>query len=193
MYAVHYLSQHSIAPGELHLNAMKRIYSYLIGTQDLRLVFHGDQLNCNLVGFSDSDWASDLNSRRLVSGYAFILCGAMIAWSAKKQQTIALSSTKAEYMAMTHSGNEVVFLNHLFGDLAIPISNLIPLLVDNQSVITLMENPIFHMHSKHIEVHHHWMCEKVGDGTIQLEYIPTTDQVADIFTKPLNVEKFQKF
>src|SRR5258708_17675395 len=71
-------------------------------------------------------------------------------------------------MVMTHSVKEVVFLNHLFGDLAIPISNLIPLLVDNQSVITLMENPIFHMHSKHIEVHHHWMCEKVGDGTIQI-------------------------
>ena len=117
----------------------------------------------------------------------------MIAWSAKKQQTIALSSTEAEYMAMTHSRKEAVFLNHLFGDLAIPISNPIPLLVNNQSAIALAENPIFHMHSKHIEVCHHWMHEKVRDGTIQLEYVPTTDQVVDIFTKPLNAEKFQKF
>ncbi len=117
----------------------------------------------------------------------------MIAWSAKKQQTISLSSTKAEYMVMTHSRKEAVFLNHLFSDLAIPVSNPIPLLVNNQSMIALMENPIFHAHSKHIEVCHHWMCEKVRDSTIQLEYIPTTDQVADIFTKPLNVENFQKF
>ena len=117
----------------------------------------------------------------------------MIAWSVKKQQTIALSSTKAEYMAMTHSRKEAVFLNHLFSDLAIPVSNPIPLLVDNQSAIALAENPIFHACSKHIEVRHHWMCEKVGDGTIQLEYVPTTDQVMDIFTKPLNVEKFRKF
>ncbi len=117
----------------------------------------------------------------------------MITWSAKKQQTIALSSTKAEYMTMTHSGKEVVFLNHLFGNLAIPVSNPIPLLVNNQSMIALAENPIFHAHSKHIEVCHHWMCEKVGDSTIQLEYIPTTttDQVADIFTKPLNFRNFE--
>src|SRR5260221_5882620 len=67
------------------------------------MVLHGDRLNCNLVGFSDSDWAGDLNSRRSVLGYAFILCGAVITWSAKKQQTIALSSTEAEYMVMTHS------------------------------------------------------------------------------------------
>ncbi len=140
MYAVHYLSQHSIAPGEMHLNAMKCVYCYLIGTQDLGLVFHSDWLNCNLVGFSNSDWASDLNSWRLVLGYTFILCGAMIAWSVKKQQTIALSSTKAEYMVMTHSGKEGVFLNHLFSDLAIPISNPIPLLVNNQSAIALAEN-----------------------------------------------------
>ena len=117
----------------------------------------------------------------------------MVTWSAKKQQTIALSSTKAEYMVITHSGKEAVFLNHLFGDLAIPVSNLIPLLVDNQLAIALVENPIFHVHSKHIKVCHHWMCEKVGDGTIQLEYVPMTDQVVDIFTKPLNAEKFRKF
>ena len=75
----------------------------------------------------------------------------------------------------------------------IPIQLPISLLVDNQSVIALVENPIFHAHSKHIEVHHHWMCEKTGDGTIQLEYVPMADQVMDIFTKPLNSEKFQKF
>ena len=111
----------------------------------------------------------------------------MIAWSAKKQPTLALSSTEAEYMAMTHSGKELVFLTHLFHDLEIPIPMPTPLLVDNQSAITLMENPIFHAHSKHIEVHHHWMHEKIRDGTVQLEYVPTVDQVADIFTKPLTV------
>ena len=94
---------------------------------------------------------------------------------------------------MTHSRKEVVFLNHLFDDLEIPIQFLIPLLVDNQSAIALVENPIFHTHSKHIKVHHHWMHEKTGDGTIQLEYVPTADQVMDIFTKPLNLEKFWKF
>src|SRR5260221_10027396 len=141
MFTVHYLSQHLIALGEKHLNAMKCIYHYLNGTLDLRLLFYGNQFNCNLVSFSNSDWAGDPNTQRLVSGYAFLFCRAVITWSAKKQLTIALSSTEAEYMAMTHSGKEAVFLNHLFDDLEIPI---------------------FHAHSKHIEVRHHWMCEKTG-------------------------------
>ncbi len=193
MFAIHYLSQHSIALGEQHLNMMKRVYCYLNGTPDLGLLFYGNQLNCDLVGFSDSDWAGDPNTRRSVSGYAFLFCGAVITWSAKKQPTITLSSTEAEYMAMTHSGKEAVFLNHLFSDLEIPFKFPISLLVDNQSTIALMENPIFHAHSKHIEVRHHWMREKTGDGTIQLEYVPMADQVADIFTKLLNSEKFRKF
>ena len=67
------------------------------------------------------------------------------------------------------------------------------LLIDNQSAIALAENPIFHARSKHIEVCHHWVCEKIEDGTIQLDYIPTADQITDIFTKPLNSEKFWKF
>src|SRR5260370_38059522 len=96
-------------------------------------------------------------------------------------------------MVMTHSRKELTFLTHLFCNMGIPIPKPIPLLIDNQSAIALVENPIFHMCSKHIEVHHHWMHEKVGDGTIGLEYVPTVDQVADIFTKLLNLEKFRKF
>src|SRR5258706_15978720 len=96
-------------------------------------------------------------------------------------------------MVMTHSIKEVLFLNHLLNDLEIPIQLPLSLLVDNHSVIALAENPIFHARSKHIEVRQHWMHEKTRDGTIQLEYVPTVDQVADIFTKLLNSEKFRKF
>ncbi len=96
-------------------------------------------------------------------------------------------------MVMTHSGKELGFLAHLFCDVGIPVLTPISLLVDNQSTITLVENPIFHMHSKHIEVHHHWLQEKVGEEMINLEYVLTTEQIADIFTKLLNLEKFWKF
>src|SRR5258705_12608694 len=159
MFTIHYLSQHSIALREKHFNVMKCIYHYLNGTSDLGLLFYRNQFNHDPVGFSDLDWAGDPNTWRLVSGYAFLFCGAIITWSVKKQPTIALSSTEVEYMAMTHSGKEAVFLNHLFDNLEIPVKFPIPLLVDNQSTITLAENPIFHTHSKHIEVCHHWMCE----------------------------------
>ena len=112
MYAIHSLSQFSIAPGPVHLMALKHVYHYLNGMQDLGITFNGNQLQDGLVTYSDSDWAGDLNSCRSISGYVFILCGAIVAWSTKKQMMLALSSTKAEYMAMTHTGKEVAFLKH---------------------------------------------------------------------------------
>src|SRR5258708_17946770 len=122
-----------------------------------------------------------------------MFCGAAVSWLAKKQPTIALSSTEAEYMAMTHARKEAIFLEHLYSDVGIPILVPIFLLIDNQSAIALVENPIFHAHSKHIKVRHHWVHEKIEDGMIKLYYIPMSDQVVDIFTKPLNSEKFRKF
>src|SRR5258708_16903605 len=153
MFSVHYLSQFSIAPGEEHLVAMKQVYQYLNGTPDLGLTYHGNQVNGDLIGFADSDWAGDPNSWRSVSGYAFMFCGAIISWLAKKQPTIALLSTKAEYMAMTHARKEEVFLEHLYGDVGIPISIPIFLWVDNQSVIALSDYFIFYILSIYIEVH----------------------------------------
>src|ERR1700677_4013623 len=120
MYAIHYLSQHSIAPGLEHLNAMKRVYCYLNGTSELGLWYHRKCLNQDLTGYSDSDWAGDPNSWRSISGYTFIFYGAAISWSAKKQPMIALSSTEAKYMAMTHARKEAMFLNHLYSDIGIP-------------------------------------------------------------------------
>jgi len=192
-FAVHFLAQHTLAPGKKHLEAIKRVFHYLKGTQNLGLIYDGKRVNEDLMGFTDSDWAGDPNSRRSVSGYCFIFCGAVVSWSSKKQPTIALSSTEAEYMALTHAGKEAVFLQNLYGDIGIQITAPLFLLVDNQSAIALAENPIFHARSKHIEVRQHWIREKIEDGRIRLEYTPTSDQVADIFTKPLNAEKFVKF
>src|SRR5260370_5795325 len=135
MFTVHYyhLSQFSIAPGMEHLMAMQCVYQYLNGMWSLRITYHGSQIDEKLVGFTDSDWAGDSNSQRSVSRYAFIFCRATISWSAKKQLMIALSSTKAEYMAMTHAGKEAIFLEHIFGDVGIPLSIPTTLLIDNKS------------------------------------------------------------
>ncbi len=152
MFTIHYLSQFSVAPGLEHITALKCIYWYLNGTWDLGMTFHGNRIRDDIIRFTDSDWAGNANSRRSVSGYTFIFCGAAVAWSAKKQLTIALSSTEAEYMALTHTSKESTFLEHLYKNVGIPISPPIFLLVDNQSAIALAENPIFHACSKHIEV-----------------------------------------
>jgi len=84
-------------------------------------------------------------------------------------------------------------LEHIFGDVGIPFSIPTTLLIDNQSAITLAENLIFHAWTKHIDVHHHWVCEKVKDSNVELKYIPMADQTTDIFTKPLDSIKFEKF
>src|SRR5258706_10415911 len=94
MYAIHCLSQFSITPGPAHLMALKHIYHYLNGTRGLRIIFNGNRLQDGLIAYSDSNWAGDLNSRKSVSGYTMIFCGAVIAWSAKKQSTLVLSSTE---------------------------------------------------------------------------------------------------
>ena len=83
-------------------------------------------------------------------------------------------------------------MSHIYGDVGISFSFPIPLFVDNQSRIALVENPIFHVRLKHIEVCHHWICEQIEDVTIKLDYIPMANQVADMFMKPLNTENFQK-
>src|SRR5258705_13219248 len=171
MFAVHYLSQFSVAPGSEHIMALKHVYWYLNGTWDLGITFHGNQIGDDIIGFMDSDWAGDVNSQRSVSRYVFIFCGTAVAWLAKKQPMIALSSMEAEYMALTHASKESTFLEHLYKNVSIPISLPIFLLVDNQSTIVLMENPIFHARSKHIEVRHHWVCEKIEGGLIELEYV----------------------
>ena len=94
---------------------------------------------------------------------------------------------------MTHAGKEAVFLEHIFGNVGILLSLPTTLLIDNQSAITLAENPIFHVQTKHIDVHHHWVHEKVEDRNVELKYIPMADQTVDIFMKPLDSVKFEKF
>src|SRR5258708_16304498 len=95
MFAIHYLSQFLVAPSSEHITALKHIYWYLNGTQDLGMTFHGNQIGNDIIGFMDLDWAGYINSQRLVSGYAFIFCGAAVAWSANKQPMIALLSMEA--------------------------------------------------------------------------------------------------
>jgi len=192
-FAVNTLAQHASAPGEPHLQALKRIFRYLAGTKDYHLIFNGRSEDHSLVGYVDADWAGDPNSRRSISGCVFFLNGCPISWAAKKQPSISLSSTESEYMASTLATREAVFLRQFLAELGFCPAGPIPIFVDNQSAIALARNPEFHARTKHIEVRHHYIREKLEDGVIDLKYIPTDDQVADIFTKPLPTVKHSKF
>ena len=146
-----------------------------------------------MVSYVDADWASDPNSRHSISGYVFLLSGCLISWAAKKQPSISLSSTESEYMAMTLATHKAVFLQQFLIELGFHPPGPIPILIDNQSAIALTRNLEFHAHTKHIEVCHHYICEKLKDKVIDLKYIPTDDQVVDISTKPLQTVKYSRF
>ena len=131
--------------------------------------------------------------RRSTSGFMFSLGSAAITWSSKKQPTIALSSTEAKYRGATVAACEVAWLCELLIDLCVDVTHKVVIYCDNLSSIQLARNPVFHARNKHIEVHYHFIQERVLAGDIDLVYIDADEQVADIFTKALGAKKLRKF
>ncbi|MCO5579998.1 hypothetical protein L7F22_033864 [Adiantum nelumboides] len=123
----------------------------------------------------------------------FSLGSAAITWSNKKQPTVALSSTQAEYRGDAVTTCEVAWLELLLGDLGIQVQRPVAIHCVNLSSIQLAQNPVFHAKTKHIEVHYHFIRERVLDGSIDLTFVRTDEQVANIFTKALGAEKLQQF
>jgi hypothetical protein len=117
-----------------------------------------------------------------------------VTWSSKKQSVVALSSTEAEYVAQTHAAKELLWLRTIFGELNSPFETLTTLHCDNQGAIALAKDNKFHARTKHIDIRYHFIREAVEDGSINMQYIPTNDNIAaDIFTKPLAKAKFERF
>lgn len=174
-------------PKKTHWQAGLRILRYLKATPD-RGIFYavgttGDE-DVTLGGWTDSDWAGDIDMRRPTTGYCFTLGSGAISWS-KKQPTVALSSTKAEYRAACSGTCEAVWLRRLLGELGFPQRKSSAILCDNQSCIAIARNPVFHAGTKYIEIQYHFVREKLLDGTITLEYCRTEVNLAHLFTKAL--------
>lgn len=182
-YAVSAVSRYNNNPGKAHWIAVKRILRYLKGTKDQKLTFSFKGKN-EIIGFCDADWANDEDERRSCTGYVFLKNGAAISWFSKRQPTIALSSTEAEYMALSSCAQELLWFRQLEKEIW---NNNIPTLVhcDNQSAIRLAVNDIYQPRTKHIDVRHHFVREMLEQNKLQIEHIPTAEMVADIMTKPL--------
>ncbi len=146
-----------------------------------------------LSGFTDYDLAGSIDDRKSTSGYVFSIRSTTITWTNKKQQAQALSSTEAEYRGAVKVACEAVWLRQMLADMHIPQVGPTSLFSNNQGVLKLAKNPVFHEQTKHIELHCHYIRQLVEDGSIQLPYVPTSEQLVDIFTKPLGTNKFVKF
>ena len=193
-FAVQKLAQFSHMPSNEHWKAVKRVLRYVKGTLDLGITYSGaEDAPITAKGYSDADWASDRIDRKSISGYVFILGGGAIAWSSKKQQTVALSSTEAEYMALTRASQHAVWLRKFFSAAGFPQNGPSQILLDNRSALDLAYNPEFHDRSKHIDMRHHWIRDILAADLVTLEWIPTSEMVADTLTKSLPRPLFQKF
>ena len=190
-YVVGVLSQFMQAPTNEHLNAAKRVLRYIKHTINHALFYKCDE-ELQVKGFSDADWAGSKDDRRSTSGYVFMIGSNPITWSSKKQPTVALSSMEAEYRGLTFATCEAMWLKKLLADLEVHVG-IIPIYGDNMASIYLASNPTFHARSKHIEVHYHYVREKVLSKDVEIKFIKTKDQVADMFTKFLDASKLKGF
>ena len=194
-YSVTKLSQHMANPTKAHLNMAKHVLRYIKGTLDYSVKFQKSDVPLKLSGFCDADWGAS-EDRRSITGYGFQLSesGPLISWKSKKQQSVALSTCEAEYMALAAAVQETKFLRQLLKDMiGCEEKESVVLYVDNQGAIALAKNPVQHQRSKHIDIKYHFVRLEVQKGVLQLEYVPSEDNVADVFTKPVTRVRLNKF
>jgi len=191
-YAVSVASRHLTNPGPQHVKLARRILRYLKGTKSLSLTYKG-QLQM-LRGFTDADWAGCRQTRRSTAGYLFNIGSGAISWQSKRQNIVALSTCEAEFMGQTQATKEAIWLRRLLHELNMGQGQRATIICgDNQGAIALAANPQYHSRTKHMEIQRKWQGEVQDAGTVELKYIPTSEQIADGFTKPLARDRFEWF
>lgn len=190
-FAINNVCRYNTCYTREHWTAVKRILRYLHGTANLKLTF-GKNANHNITGFTDADWGADVNDRKSVTGFVFTRSGGSISWCSKKQPTVALSTAEAEYMALSACTQEAMWLKQL-DDEIFGTNRPMNIFCDNQSAIQIAENNGYSSRSKHIDLRHHFVREKVIDKSCILHYVNTNDNLADALTKALFKQKFAAF
>lgn len=182
-FAVGVAGRHMQNPNHLDVRVVKRIMRYVKGTLDyaLRYKFKKEVV---LVGYCDADYAGDTETRRSTSGLLMLVAGGLVTWASRRQRVVAQSTTEAEYVASAEACKETVWqkrlIEELVGQIPMPM-----LLVDNQSALKLIENPVLHHGTKHIDIRYHYIRNEVANKTLCVGYVPTAQQLADVLTKGL--------
>ena len=189
-FAVSKLGQFACNPTSKHLKLAKKVLCYLKGTADKGIVYLKHKKNLVLDAYSDADWGGCKTTRRSTTGGLFRINGSLVSWSSKRQPTVALSSTEAEYMAATQATKEVVWLRRFLSEVNHEQPTPTIIYEDNNGAIELSKNPIDHVRTKHIDIQYHFVREKVDAKEVKLIHVPTKDQLADLMTKALVTTKF---
>ncbi|CAN6716764.1 unnamed protein product [Malus baccata var. baccata] len=181
-YAVNSVCQFITVPTDVHLISVKRIIRYLQGTIKCGITYSADSA-MHLTAFSDVDWATDLNTIRSMTGYVVYLGGNLISWQSKKQTSVSRSSIEAEYKALAHTVADVAWIRLILKDLGVVLLVQPTIYCDNTSAIVLSANPVYHSRIKHLDTDYHFVRERVHQGDLKVEYLPTDEQTTDILTK----------
>ncbi|XP_066162151.1 secreted RxLR effector protein 161-like [Oryza sativa Japonica Group] len=193
-YAIGYVSRFMETPREEHLSAVRRIQRYVAGTRNWGLTYlGGKEEKPSLLGYSDSDLAGDTDDRRSTSGQIFFTGGSPVTWQSSKQRVVvALSSCEAEYIAAAVAACQGVLLARLLTDVLEADAPAPKLMVDNQSTISLVKNPVHHDRTKHVDIKFHYLRECAEQKLIEVAFVGTADQLGDIFTKSLGRTRFHE-
>ncbi|KAE8975490.1 hypothetical protein PF011_g24445 [Phytophthora fragariae] len=183
--AVAKLSRFLENPGEKHWDAGIKVVRYLLKTKDVGIVYDG-LLGTQLEAYSDADWAGNWDDRRSVSGMLLMLCGAPVVWRSSFQKTVALSSTEAEYMALSDCVKECVWMRRLIKDIGAEQVGATVIYEDNQGAMALAKNVGYQAGTKHIDIRYHFIRDKAVSNEVKLEYVDTKNQLADFMTKGLS-------
>lgn len=190
-FAVGYLSRFQECATDEHFKCLKRVLRYVKGTKDLSLVYRRSD-SPTLLGWVDADWANCSQTRRSTSGFIFKVFGNTIIWSSRKQSLVTLSTTEAEYIALTSAAQETLWLQKLLVDLKLDFSLPTRIYEDNYGCLQVTKN-LETKRSKHFDIKYHFLKELIWDEKIELEYVDTKHQLADGLTKALVRVEHEKF
>ena len=210
---MHTLSKFNNNPSTQHYKGAIRTVKYLSGTQDTHILTYkasGEPLNKFVINgqvifaprlhvsvYCDADWAGDQTDRKSTTGYVVRINNNTVSWSSRKQTTTSLSSAEAEYMAIASAAQEAIWIRQFlteFFHLSLDINNLYSCNIysDNTSAIQIAKHDVSHDRTKHIDIRYHFIRDYLQDGWFNLVWIPTDLQIADMFTKALPINRFEK-
>ncbi|KAK2374696.1 hypothetical protein QL285_075640 [Trifolium repens] len=188
-FAVGVCARYQAEPKMSHLTQVKRILKYVNGTSDYGIMYSHSE-DSRLIGYCDADWAGSADDRKSTSGGCFFLGNNLISWFSKKQNCVALSTAEAEYIAAGSSCSQLLWMKQMLSEYNVE-QRVLTLYCDNMSAINISKNPIQHSRTKHIDIRHHFIRDLVEDKVVTLEHVATENQLADIFTKALDANKFE--
>ncbi|XP_073225643.1 secreted RxLR effector protein 161-like [Cicer arietinum] len=192
IYVVGVVSRFMKAHTTTHLKATKRILYYLKGTLDYGL-FYSSSNYFKHFRFCDSNFGGDIDDRKSTSGFIFFMGDCAFSWSSKKKPIVTLSTCESEYVVATSCTCQAIWLRRVLNELHMPQKDAIDICIDNKYAQALAKNPVFKDCNKHIDTKYHFIRECIAKKEVELKYVKTQDQVAEIFTKSLKFEDFQRF